>query len=187
MILIDNTIISDDLFHVRFICDCKQCKGQCCIEGDAGAPLEIEEIPLLEENYEKYKPFMTRRGIKTIEKSGHSKTDKDGEYVTHLIKGNECAYAYVEDDIYKCAIEKAYLEGLITFRKPVSCFLYPVRLKNFKNGDIAVNYQKWHICKSALAKGNEEGVRLYEFLKVPLTERFGEEWYKILTESFEHL
>lgn len=187
MILIDNTIVSDDLYHIKFACDCLQCNGQCCIEGDAGAPLEKDEILLLEENYETYKPYMTNRGVKTIEKYGHINVDPDSEYVTHLIKGKECAYAFREKGIYKCAIEKAYFEGKINFRKPISCHLYPVRLKTLNNGDIAVNYQKWYICKSALVNGEMQGIRLYKFLKEPLISRFGEEWYKILEESFAYL
>ena len=187
MILIDNTIVSDDLYHIKFACDCLQCNGQCCIEGDSGAPLEKEEIPLLEDNYEKYKPYMTGRGVKVIEKNGHAVVDDDGDYVTHLINGNECAYAFRENGIYKCAIEKAYFEGKVSFRKPVSCHLYPVRLKTLKNGEIAVNYQKWHICKSALTNGKSQRKRLHEFLKEPLISRFGEEWYNVLVESFNYL
>jgi len=188
MIIIENTIISDDIFHVRFACNYHKCKGQCCIEGDAGAPLNEDEIPLLEKHYEKYKTFMSARGIKTIERFGHSMVDKDGEYVTHLIKGNECAYAFTTDEgVYSCAIEKAFNEGLIDFPKPISCHLYPLRLNTLKNGDIAVNYQKWHVCKPAVNRGIQEGIPLYEFLKAPLIRRFSEEWYSILLASFAHL
>ncbi len=184
MIIVENTIVSDDLKDIFFSCDLKACRGDCCVEGDAGAPLEEEEISLLEDYIDQIKPFMTGAGRKEVEKTGVFEYDMDGEMVTPLVNGKECAFAVFENGIAFCAIEKAWLEGKSAFRKPVSCHLYPVRITKLKN-HIAVNYHKWNICKAALLKGKKDNMPLYKFLKEPLTRKFGAGWYRKLTEAIE--
>ena len=184
MIVIDNTIISEDIRDIRFCCDLKKCKGDCCVEGDAGAPLEEEEISLLEDFIDEIKPYMTNDGIKVIESNGIFDYDENGEYVTSLINNRECAYVYFEDDITRCAIEKAFEEGKINFQKPVSCHLYPIRITKHKDFE-AVNYHKWYICQSACTLGKDINLPLYKFLKEPLVRKYGEEWYLKLVEKIE--
>ncbi len=179
MLQIDKVLVSDDLKNVMFSCDLKACHGDCCVEGDAGAPLEEEEISILEDYIEFIKPYMTKEGIDVIEKSGVFDYDADGEYVTPLVNNRECAFVYFEDSISFCAIEKAWLKGEVKFQKPISCHLYPVRLS--KVGEFtAVNYHKWSVCAPALIKGKKEGVPLYRYLKDPLVRKFGEAWYEKL-------
>jgi hypothetical protein len=184
MIAIDDTLISDDLGEVFFICDLARCHGACCVEGDAGAPLDEEEIGEMEDILEKVRPFMTLAGRSVVDENGVFDYDADGNFVTPLVNHRECAFVYFEDGIVKCAIEKAYNEGLISFKKPVSCHLYPVRIVKYKDFD-AVNYHKWGICDRALVKGKREGVKVYEFLKEPLIRKYGKEWYQKLDAAFK--
>lgn len=184
MIVIDNTIISEDIRDVRFCCDLEKCRGACCVEGDAGAPLEEEEISQLEDYIDRIKPFMQESGIEVIENSGVFDYDMNGEYVTPLISDKDCAFVFYENNIAKCAIEKAYENKKISFRKPLSCHLYPIRIKNYA-GDDAVNYHKWAICQPACAKGKEINLPLYKFLKDSLIRKFGEEWYNKLVQNIE--
>jgi hypothetical protein len=179
MIIIGNTSVSDDLYLVSFCCHLERCKGACCVAGDAGAPLEEEEISILEDELEKIKPFMTERGIDTLNKTGVFDYDLHGKFVTPLINDGECAFANFHDGIAYCAIEKAYFEGKTRFRKPVSCHLYPVRVTRYETFD-AVNYEKWNICKPALKLGNKEGIPLYKFLKDALVRKYGSKWYNEL-------
>lgn len=184
MIVIDNTIISEDIRDIRFCCDLEKCKGACCIEGDAGAPIEEEEISLLEDFIDEIKPYMTNEGIKVIESNGIFDFDEKGEYVTPLINNRECAYVYFENGITRCAIEKAFEEGKIYFQKPVSCHLYPIRITKHKDFE-AVNYHKWYICQSACTLGKNTNLPLYKFLKEPLIRKYGEGWYSKLVEKIE--
>jgi len=180
MILIDDTIVSDDLLEKKFVCSLDKCKGACCIAGDSGAPLEDEEREILEKIYADVKPFLTDRGIEAIEKQGKWLIDTDGEYVTPLVnKKDECAFTIFENGIALCGIEKAYRAGKTDFRKPISCYLYPVRIKKYKTYS-AVNYDKWDICSPACKNGEELGVPVFQFVKPALIEKFGEEWYKQL-------
>jgi len=179
MIAIDDTLISDDLIEQYFCCDLSQCKGACCIEGDAGAPMNQEEIDYLEEHTEAILPYLTKKGKKAIQEKGVFEMDEDGDYVTPLIDNAACAYYYEEDGILFCGIEKAMREGKATLRKPCSCYLYPVRLQQYEQYT-AVNYHEWPICDAARIKGRKENIRVYEFLKGPLTDYFGEEWYAAL-------
>lgn len=184
MIVIDDTLVSDDLAKKRFICDLGKCHGDCCVEGDAGAPLEDEEIGILEDCLDEIKPYMAPKGIAVVEKSGVFDYDFDGEFVTPLVDDRECAFVYFENGISYCAIEKAWKEGKIDFQKPISCHLYPVRLSVLTD-HIAVNYDHWEICKAALLKGQEHQVPVYRFLKEPLIRKFGNDWYNKLTVAFE--
>jgi hypothetical protein len=181
---IGTALVSDDIKDVSFVCKLSACHGNCCVDGDAGAPLEEEEIAILEDYIEEIKPYMTKEGREVIELMGVFDYDADSSYVTPLVNHRECAFVYVENDINFCAIEKAYLEGKIKFQKPVSCHLYPIRLKQI--GDFTgVNYDQWSICKPARINGKELGVPLYEFLKNPLIRKFGKDWYDQLVEEFE--
>ncbi|MBC8485425.1 MAG: DUF3109 family protein [Bacteroidetes bacterium] len=184
MIVIDNTIVSEDIRDIRFCCDLKKCKGACCIEGDAGAPIEEEEISQLEDFIDEIKPYMTNEGIKVIESNGIFDFDEKGEYVTPLVNNRECAYVYFENGITRCAIEKAFEEGKIYFQKPVSCHLYPIRITKHKDFE-AVNYHKWYICQSACTLGKDINLPLYKFLKEPLVRKYGEGWYSKLVEKIE--
>jgi len=184
MIAIDKTLISDDLGSVCFACDLSACKGACCVDGDAGAPLDEDEISILEDNLEEIKQYMTPEGIQQVELSGVFDYDMFGHYVTPLVNQRECAFVYHENEIAFCAIEKAYKEGKITFLKPVSCHLYPVRVSIYKDFD-AVNYHEWHICKPALVNGKMKNIPLYLFLKDSLIRKYGEAWYKDFVESLD--
>ena len=182
MIIVGNISVSDDLYLVRFCCNLKRCQGACCVAGDAGAPLDEEEISILEDEFERYKPYMTERGIETVEKHGVFDYDIHGKFVTPLVNDGECAFTNFKDGIAYCAIEKAYFQGKINFRKPVSCHLYPVRITKYETFD-AVNYQKWNICKPALKLGNREGIPLYKFLKEALVRKYGINWYNRLEKE----
>jgi hypothetical protein len=184
MISIDNTIISDDLNDVCFVCDLKKCKGACCVEGDAGAPMDAEEISILEDEIDAIKPFMTQAGINEVEQNGVFDYDAWGNFVTPLVNHRECVYVYFEDEIAKCAIEKAWELKKIKFQKPVSCHLYPIRINNYKDFD-AVNYHQWPICKHALVNGKRLNIKVYEFLKEPLIRKYGLKWYKELEATYK--
>ena len=179
MIIINQTSISDDLYLVRFCCHLQRCKGACCVAGDAGAPLEEEEISILEDELENIKPFMTEQGIKTIEEHGVFDYDIHGKFVTPLVNDGECAFANFEDGISYCSIEKAYYANKTHFLKPLSCHLYPVRITSYETFD-AVNYKKWNICKPALKNGSQKGIPLYKFLKDALVRKYGQKWYSEL-------
>ncbi len=184
MIAIDNTLISEDLFDKKFVCDLNACKGACCVAGDAGAPLDKDELPILDEILEKVKPYMVKKGIKAIEKYGAYVIDGDGDYTTTLVSpGAECAFVFFDEQkIAKCAIEQAFYDGKITWKKPISCHLYPVRLTKYK-GYEAVNYSQWDICEPACACGKKLDVPVYKFLKEPLIRKFGKDWFKQLEKS----
>lgn len=181
MIQLGQTLISLDLLDEYFACDLQACKGECCVQGDAGAPLEVDELEILARIYPEVKPYMRPEGIKAVEEQGLYTVDASGDYVTPLVEGRECAYVYFENGIAFCAIEKAYREGRIDFPKPVSCHLYPVRLKEI-GGFTALNYHRWEICSPACALGARLKMPLYRFLKEPLIRRFGAEWYAELDE-----
>lgn len=184
MIAIDNTLISEDLLEKKFVCDLNACKGECCVAGDSGAPLDKDELPILEEVLEKVKPYMVKKGLAAIKKHGPYVVDGDGDFTTTLVsEGAECAFVYFDETgIAKCAIEKAYLDGAISWKKPISCHLYPVRISRHK-GYEAVNYSKWDICKPACSCGEKLNVPVYRFLKEPLIRKFGKNWFKQLEQS----
>lgn len=179
MFQIGKTIVSEDVLEKEFVCNLSACKGECCIDGDAGAPVEDGEVEILRSVYDKVKPFLRPEGIAAIEEQGTSVYGDDEEYETPLIEGGECAYVIYENEMALCGIEKAYNEGLIDWKKPISCHLYPIRIKQFSSFE-AVNYHKWHICSDACTLGKELGVPVYKFLKDPLIRKYGEDWYKEL-------
>lgn len=180
MIAIDETLVSDELLERKFVCDLAACKGACCVEGESGAPLELEEISILEDDLEKIKPFLRPEGLKAIGKHGVFTLDTDGDFVTTLVGGAECAFATFDDNgIAKCGIEQAHNAGATAFKKPISCQLYPARLTVLKDY-IGVNFHEWPICAPACDCGEKLQVPVYVFLKEALIRRFGIEWYEKL-------
>jgi hypothetical protein len=168
MIKIGEVLVSDDVVEKEFVCNLDKCKGACCVEGDFGAPLDENELAILEEIYPIVKPYLTKEGIKVIEKEG-----------THTT-------IYDKKGILKCGIEQAYLDGKIGWKKPISCHLYPIRITSKKNFE-ALNYHKWSICSPACALGKELQVPVYKFLKDPLIRKYGEKWYTELVQVVETL
>ena len=188
MIQIDDTIISTDLFDTRFCCDLSVCKGECCVEGDSGAPLEQAELAKLEEVLPVVWDDLSEKSKAVIERQGVSYVDVEGDLVTSIVGQGECVFSrFEEDGTCICAIEKAYREGRVDFYKPISCHLYPVRLETLRNGTVALNVHRWRVCRCAFAKGQEENVPLYVFLKEPLIRRFGKEWYEKVEIAAEEL
>ena len=180
MIEIDDKIVSADILRECFACDLGKCKGICCVEGDAGAPLDIEEVDLLEQEYPNYAPYMTAEGRSEVEHQGFMVVDVDGDYTTPLVDNAACAYAFEENGTTFCAIERAYREGKCSFLKPISCHLYPIRVKQFRNGSYGLNYHRWTVCRDAIECGKRLGIPVYKALKEPLIRRFGEEFYTAL-------
>jgi hypothetical protein len=185
MLKVGEVLVSDDIRDKEFVCNLEKCKGACCVEGDFGAPLEESELQILDEIYPIVKPYLSKEGIEVIEKEGTHTTDDDGELCTPVIGGRECVYAiYDKKGILKCGIEQAYYDKKITWKKPISCHLYPIRITSKKNFE-ALNYHKWHICSPACSLGKELQVPVYKFLKEPLIRKYGEPWYTELTEKVE--
>lgn len=185
MLQIGNTLVSLDLAERFFCCDLDKCLGQCCIEGDAGAPITTEEYKKLEEITPSLMPELLPAAIKVIEEDGVGYTDEEGDLVTSIIDGKNCVYTcYASGGKCLCAIERAFRQGKCDFRKPISCYLYPLRLTDYPTFT-AINYHRWKICRSAEINGKELGIRLYQFMKEPLIERFGKDWYDELAEACE--
>ncbi len=186
MILVGNAVLSDDIKENFFVCDLEACKGACCVEGDSGAPLEDDETKILEEIYPFVKDYITEEGRQVIAAQGTWVIDSDGDKVTPTLGANrECAYALYDDrGILKCGIEQAYLAGKISWKKPISCHLYPIRVTKYDQYD-ALNYNRWHICDPACQLGKSLQVPLYVFLKEALVRKYGEAWYAELLEDIE--
>lgn len=184
MLKIKDTIISLNILEKNFCCDLEKCHGACCVKGDAGAPLQTEEVELLPQIIDKIKAYLSQKGVDSIEQQGTHVIDGENETVTPLIDGKECAYVVFENNIAKCGIERAYFDGEIKFRKPISCYLYPIRIKKYERF-IAVNYDHWEICESARKKGDKINLPVYVFVKDALKKRFGKDWYCHLQDAFE--
>ena len=185
MITHEKTIISDDLREQMFHCDIEKCKGACCVEGDLGAPLQQDELVVLEEVLGEVKPYLSEEGLKAIEEQGPYVLDHEGDFSTPTIGGKECAYSIYDDNgILKCGIEQAHFDGKIDFRKPISCHLYPVRITKYEDFD-ALNYDRWSICSDACTLGKELKMPVYKFVKDALIRKYGEEWYKGLVAKVE--
>lgn len=182
----DNTLVTLDVVERFFSCDLDSCLGQCCIDGDAGAPLTSTEEEKIKEILPLIWEDLLPRAKQEIEQNGISYLDPEGELVTQILDNSNCVFScYAPGGMCICAIEKAYREGKIDFMKPISCALYPLRLKTLSNGSVAVNYHRWKICKSAEVMGRSKGIRVYQFLKEPLIRRFGQEWYNELVSNCE--
>lgn len=180
MIQIDDTIVSLELIERFFCCDLAQCKGECCVEGDAGAPLEKEEFDLLRRLLPAVWDDLSPEAQAVINRQGVGYIDTDNDIVTSIVDGKDCVFTYYDENgICKCAIEKAYTEGRIDFIKPISCHLYPVRIKRYKDYQ-AVNYHRWRVCRAAELLGEQKRLPLYRFLREPLIRKFGTEWYTAL-------
>jgi Protein of unknown function (DUF3109) len=187
MIAIGQTLISDEVLTERFVCHIEACKAACCVEGDAGAPLQADETQILEKIQSEIRPFLSPEGIEALDQQGAWVLDAEGERCTPLIGNRECAYAvYDSQGILQCGIENAWQAGATTFRKPISCHLYPIRIKEH-TGFTAVNYHRWQVCQPACALGNKLGVPVFRFLKDALIRRFGEAWYAELEVVAESL
>lgn len=181
MLEIGKTIVSFDVLEEHFLCDLMKCKGACCIEGDSGAPLTEEEALEIEKTYPEFVNDLPEKHKEEVNKQGFSVIDEDGDIVTPLVDNRQCAYTFTDDQgILKCAIEKAYFEGKINFRKPVSCHLFPIRISEYSSFD-AVNYQQIDICKPGRMCGRGQLLPLYKFLKEPLIRKYGEDWYEQLS------
>ena len=182
IIQIGDVLVSEDVVCEYFACDYPVCKGACCIVGDSGAPLEEEELPALERDYPSFSALMSEAGRSAAEASGFFAVDRDGDLVTPLVPGTEeCAFCRFEGDNCLCAIEKAGLA------KPISCALYPIRVKKFRGGGMALNLHRWDICRCAFERGRREGIRVYQFLRGPLIRRFGPDFYDALCAAAKHL
>lgn len=176
MLAIGETIVSLDVLTQEFLCNINHCKGICCVEGDFGAPITKEEIEIIENLLSELKPYLSKEALDVIGQQGIVYKDIEGEFVISLVNNRECVFAYKENAIWKCAIEKLHAEGKTDFKKPISCHLYPIRLKQYRKF-IAVEYSKWDICNHACVEGKRVKLPVYKFLKEPLIRRFGDKWY----------
>lgn len=185
MILLDETVISDDIKNKLFVCDLDKCKGACCVEGDLGAPLEEQELKALESAFVEIKPYLSKEGLAAIEKEGLYIKDYEGDYSTTTVGGKECAFAVYDDqNILKCGIEQAYRDGKTKFKKPISCELYPIRITKYDHYE-AINYDRWDICSAACTLGEHLGVPVYKFLEEALIRKYGKDWYDALCREIE--
>lgn len=185
MIEIEDKIVSIDLFTQQFCCDIAACRGACCVEGDSGAPLLAEEAHVLQAEYTNFVDYMTPQGVRSIDALGYSVIDEDGDLTTPLIGDRgECAYSISTESGTWCAIEKAWREGRTTFRKPISCHLYPIRVKEFSNGTFGLQYHRWGVCRPAVLLGRSKGEPLFRTMREPIVRRFGEPFYELLEQAY---
>ncbi len=179
---IGDILVSEDVILEYFACDYAACKGACCIVGESGAPLKEEELEPLEAAYDAFSPLMTDKGRAAVAVKGFFEIDRDGDLVTPLVEGGEeCAFCHFgADGACMCSIERQFEKGLCRFRKPISCSLYPIRVAQLGGGRIGLNLHRWDICRAAYEKGRREGIRVYQFLRGPLTEAYGVDFYEAL-------
>lgn len=185
IVQIDDCLVSEEVLTEYFACDYEKCKGCCCVIGDSGAPLEDCEVGAIEKNYPIFSPIMSDEGREIVKKKGFVEIDRDGDMVTPLVPGSEeCVYTlFDEEGNCFCSMERCWFQGKGDFRKPISCWLYPIRITQLSNGTKALNLHRWHICKDAFDKGKKEKIRVYEFLREPIEHYFGEEFYSALAEA----
>lgn len=182
MIQIDDKILSVDILKKHFCCDLQKCLGLCCVHGQSGAPLDKEEIPILEEILKKITPYLKPEGVKAIKKQGVAVIDSDGDLVTPLIDGKECAYCISENGISLCGIEKAWLDKKVDYRKPISCHMYPIRVKKYTTF-IGLNYDKWDVCEPARKLGQSINMPVYKCLEDAITRAYGKDFYDQIVEA----
>ncbi|MBP5799535.1 MAG: DUF3109 family protein [Prevotella sp.] len=192
IIQVGDVLISSEILTEKFCCDLSICKGQCCVEGDAGAPVTLDEIAEIEDCLDAVWGNLSASAQAVIDKQGVAYTDQEGDLVTSIVRGKDCVFTYYGElggipDCCLCALEKAYRAGKTRFCKPVSCALYPIREKKLSQGLVGLNYNRWDVCKMAIAKGIQENLYLYQFLKDPLIRRFGEVWYQELLDTVKEL
>ena len=179
---VGGVLISSEIITECFCCDYEKCKGICCVEGDAGAPVTLDEIAAIEDCLDTVWSDLSASAQSVIDKQGVVYADQDGDMVTSIVRGKDCVFTCYDGDNCLCALEKAYRNGKTHFCKPISCSLYPIREKNFGNNLIGLNYHRWEVCRDAVEKGKALGLPVYQFLKEPLIRRFGEAWYEELCE-----
>jgi hypothetical protein len=201
IIQVGDVLLSSEILTEKFCCDLSACKGQCCVEGDAGAPVTLDEIAEIEDCLDAVWGDLSASAQSVIDKQGVAYTDQEGDLVTSIVRGKDCVFTYYEDPTSDpsperdgelrgcclCALEKAYRAGKTRFCKPVSCALYPIREKRLGEGLVGLNYNYWDVCKMAVAKGIQENLYLYQFLRNPLVRRFGEAWYQELLDTVREL
>ena len=192
IIQVGDVLLSSEILTEKFCCGLSACKGQCCVEGDAGAPVTLDEIAEIEDCVDEVWNDLSASAQSVIDKQGVAYTDQEGDLVTSIVGGKDCVFTYYGelsgiDNCCLCALEKAYRAGKTRFCKPVSCALYPIREKRLGGGLVGLNYNRWVVCKMAVAKGAEENMPLYEFLRDPLIRRFGEDWYQELLDTVAEL
>ena len=187
IIQVGDILISPDIITEYFCCDLDRCKGICCIEGDAGAPVTLDETLSIEDALDTVWNDLSAAAQAVIDKQGVVYNDIEGELVTSIVGGKDCVFTCYDNGCCLCALEKAYRKGKTTFCKPISCALYPIRAKKLSNGTIALNYHQWEVCADARAKGKELQLPVYRFLKEPLLRSFGEEWYHELEEVADEI
>ena len=192
IIQVGNVLLSSEILTEKFCCDLSACKGECCVEGDAGAPVTMEEIGEIEDCLDTVWQDLSASAQAVIDKQGVAYTDQEGDLVTSIVRGKDCVFTYYDtlgevSDCCLCALEKAYRAGKTRFCKPVSCALYPIRAKRLGNDLIGLNYNRWDVCKAAIEKGKALDLPLYQFLKEPLIRRFGEAWYAELLDIVREL
>ena len=180
-------LISSDILTERFCCDYEKCRGVCCIEGDAGAPVTLDEIGGIEDALDTVWPDLSAQAQAVIDQQSVAYTDQDGDLVTSIVGGKDCVFTCYDGDNCLCALEKAFRNGKTKFCKPISCALYPIRAKTFADGTVALNYNRWKICADAVKKGQALNIPVYQFLKEPLIRRFGAEWYDELCSVADEL
>lgn len=181
IIQVGDVLLSPDIFTEHFCCDYEKCKGICCIEGDAGAPVTMDEIASIEESLGEVWSDLSASAQSVIDRQGVAYSDRDGDLVTSIVAGKDCVFTCYDGDKCLCALEKACRSGKTSFIKPISCALYPIREKRLSNGMVALNYHQWDVCKDARALGKKLNMSVWQFLKEPLIRRFGKEWYEELS------
>ena len=184
---IGDVLLSPDILTERFCCDYEKCKGVCCVEGNAGAPVTIDEIGEIEESLDAVWGDLSAQAQSVLDRQGVAYPDPEGELVTSIVNGKDCVFTCYDGENCLCALEKACRAGKTKFLKPISCSLYPIREKRFSNGTVGLNYNRWEICRDAVKKGQELNLPVYRFLEEPLVRRFGREWYQELCEVAEEL
>lgn len=184
---IDNVLITTEILTERFCCDLDACKGECCVEGDAGAPVTLDEVAAIEDSLDVVWDELSASAQAIIDKQGVAYTDEEGDLVTSIVGGKDCVFTCHDNGCCFCALEKAYRAGKARFCKPISCALYPIREVSLSNGLIGLNYHRWNVCQEAVKKGRELDLPIYKFLKEPLVRRFGNEWYEMLEAAAEEL
>ncbi|MBP5713900.1 MAG: DUF3109 family protein [Prevotella sp.] len=192
IIQVGDVLLSSEILTEKFCCDLSVCKGQCCVEGVAGAPVTMEEIAEIEDCLDEVWGDLSASAQSVIDKQGVAYTDQEGDLVTSIVRGKDCVFTFYDDlegihDCCLCALEKAFRAGKTRFCKPVSCALYPIRVKKIGENLIGLNYNRWDVCKAAIEKGKALNLPLYQFLKDPLIRRFGETWYRELLEVTKFL
>ena len=198
IMLLGDVLVSSDILTERFCCNLAACKGECCVEGDEGAPVTMEEISQIEDSLDAIWDDLSTSAQSVIDHQGVAYTDREGELVTSIVNGKNCAFTYYDDLTDRetgkviegcclCALEKACRAGKTQFMKPISCALYPIREKRFANGLVGVNYDRWKVCKDAVRKGIELDIPVYRFLEDPLRRRFGDTWYEELCQLANQL